>query len=149
MENTSQLGIASVPIQTWNEVYDEAQAFRKGTIFPELDKPFFVTVLDTEVNKVVDNTEKHSNSQESMLLQIQQVGFVLDDLRLYLDTHPEDKDGINLLKAMLKRKKSLMREFATHFYPLTPDCMADTYENNPDEISYCWPEGKIPWERSV
>ena len=130
-------------------MYDEAQAFHKGTIFPELDKPFFITALDNEAGKGLKKETRQANTQETMLLQIQQVGFVLDDLRLYLDTHPEDRDGITLLKAMLKRKKTLMREFAIHFYPLTPDCMADTYENNPEEMSYCWPDGKIPWERSV
>ena len=36
METMSQLAIASIPIQQWNEVYDEEQAFANGTIFPEL-----------------------------------------------------------------------------------------------------------------
>lgn len=149
METMSHLAIASIPVQEWNEVYDEAQGFRIGTIFPELNKPFFVTVFDRELEKKTVGTGLDFKSQEGMLFQIQQVGFVLDDLRLYLDTHPEDKEGIKLLKSMLKRKKLLMKEFALQFYPLTPECMADIYENNPDEEEYSWPKGRIPWERSV
>lgn len=146
MEGMPHLAIASVPVQKWSEIYDEVKALKKGTIFPELDLPFFVTALDNELEKKMANTQKESKSQESMLLQIQQIGFVLDDLRLYLDTHPDDKKGLKLLKVMVKQKKSLMREFAIQFYPLTPECMADIYEENPEAECYCWLEGPIPWE---
>lgn len=35
------LGMAYVPWQTWNEVYEIDKAFHTGTIFPELDKGFY------------------------------------------------------------------------------------------------------------
>lgn len=146
MENLQHLAIASVPIQKWSEVYDEVTGLKKGTIFPELDKPFFVTVLDKELEKMNACTPKDSKSHEVMLLQIQQTGFVLDDLRLYMDTHPDDKQGMELLKKFVKAKKALMREFAIQFYPLTPDCMADIYEMNPEMEYYSWVDGPIPWE---
>ena len=85
-------------------------------------------------------------NQQQLMLKIQQTGFVADDLKLYLDTHPEDKEGLKMLKTMLRRKKSLMKEFALQFYPLTENCMAEIYEQNPDSECYCWTEGKIPWE---
>lgn len=145
MENISPLAIASVPVQSWNQIYDEDDAFKNGTIFPELNMPFYVTVEDEELNKVVD-LEKGLTNEEAMLLKIQKVGFVLDDLRLYMDTHPDDKEGLKLLKSSLRRKKSLMKEFALQFYPLTPECMEDIYVENPDSECYCWNKGKIPWE---
>lgn len=40
--------------------------------------------------------------QENLLLQIQKVTFVVDDVRLYLDTHPKDVQGLALLKKMIK-----------------------------------------------
>lgn len=144
MENV--LAIASVPMQKWNEIYDEAEGFKNGTIFPELHKPFYVTVLDKEIDRKAEKCKENLSGEELMLFQIQQVGFVVDDLRLYLDTHPEDKQGLKLLKKMIKMKKTLMREFALQFYPLTPECMADIYENHPEEECYYWPEGRIPWE---
>lgn len=149
MVGMSHLSIASVPIQQWKEVYEEEQAFANGTIFPELNKPFFVTVQDQELGKSPKRFINSLNEEENALLQIQQVSFVVDDLRLYLDTHPEDKEGLELLKTMLRRRKTLLKEFALRFYPLTMDCMDDIYEENPQSICYCWPEGKIPWERSV
>lgn len=35
------LTMSYVPMQQWNQVYDLQTAFQRGTIFPELDKPFF------------------------------------------------------------------------------------------------------------
>lgn len=32
--------MAYVPFQTWRKVYDPSVALDRGTIFPELDKPF-------------------------------------------------------------------------------------------------------------
>lgn len=37
------LAIATVPLQPWETPYDAATALKQGTIFPCLDKPFYVT----------------------------------------------------------------------------------------------------------
>ncbi|MFR4483634.1 spore coat protein CotJB [Sellimonas intestinalis] len=37
------------------------------------------------------------------LLEIQKVSFVMDDLRLYLDTHPDDLDALAMLKRVHPR----------------------------------------------
>ena len=142
MDTNKHLAIASVPIQQWNTVYDEEQAFKAGTIFPELNKPFFVTAL----NETSSLDGKQLDGEQAMLLQIQKTSFVCDDLRLFLDTHPEDKQALALLKDTLKRKTSLMREFALKYYPLAEVCMGVIYKENPDSDCYCWPEGRIPWE---
>lgn len=36
------LAMVSIPMQTWQGVYDPEQALKVGTIFEELDKPFFM-----------------------------------------------------------------------------------------------------------
>ncbi len=35
------IAMAYVPMQKWNEVYSENDALCRGTLFPELDKPFY------------------------------------------------------------------------------------------------------------
>lgn len=35
------LTMSYVPIQQWNRIYDLGTGFQRGTIFPELDKPFY------------------------------------------------------------------------------------------------------------
>lgn len=37
------LTIATIPMQPWETPYDPATGLRQGTIFPGLDKPFYVT----------------------------------------------------------------------------------------------------------
>ncbi len=142
MGKTEHLAIASVPIQQWNHVYDEDRAFRNGTMFPELHRPFYVTVLDDKEL----TSEQHLTGEQAMLLKIQKIGFMLDDLRLYLDTHPQDKEALKMFKENLAKKTSLMREFALQYYPLAEVCMGVIYKENPESECYCWPEGKIPWE---
>lgn len=36
------IAMAKVPKQKWNQPYDMAMALKQGTIFPELDKPFYM-----------------------------------------------------------------------------------------------------------
>ena len=142
MEQTKHLAIASVPIQEWTHTFDEDQALRNGTIFPELHRPFYVTLLDGKALA----EEQSLDGEQAMLLQIQKSGFILDDLRLYLDTHPEDKEALKLFKETLQKKMNLMREFATKYYPLAEVCMGSIYKENPEAEYYHWPEGRIPWE---
>lgn len=37
------LAIATVPMQPWETPYEPEKSLKQGTIFPSLDKPFFVT----------------------------------------------------------------------------------------------------------
>lgn len=146
MFDKEHLAIASVPIQSWGKIYDENEAFDKGTIFQDLDQPFFATAGDKGPKKKGDGLFKEKQQQEELLLQIQKVSFTVDDLRLYMDTHPTDGQGLALLKTMIRKRKDLLKSFALEFYPLTADCMADIYENTPDSECYCWQEGPCPWE---
>ena len=34
------VGYAFVPVQTFNDIYSPSEGLHRGTIFPELDKPF-------------------------------------------------------------------------------------------------------------
>ncbi|XCP83675.1 spore coat protein CotJB [Roseburia hominis] len=158
--NQEHLAIASVPIQRWSSVLTAEEALKTGTIFQELNKPFFVTeesskqkigadISAHETQSSVLAKVSHSetlNEREQLMMQIQEVSFVLDDIRLYMDTHPSDKEGLDLLKKTVKRRKELLMEFAHKFYPLTVDCMADIYEASPDSLCYSWQEGPMPWE---
>ena len=108
-----QLAIASVPLQRWDRVYDENEALENGTVFPALNKPFFITVSDGQEKNgakgSLGSLENSGTDQEKMLLLIQKVSFIVDDVRLYMDTHPDDAEGLSLLKEALKKRKELKR----------------------------------------
>ena len=37
----AHLAVASVPVQSWGELYDQDAALKTGTVFKDLDLPFF------------------------------------------------------------------------------------------------------------
>lgn len=144
METQQELAIASVPIQQWGTLYDQEKALKIGTIFRDLNKPFFKA--DDELMTRGNPSLGRGDKREELLRQICEVSFVLDDIRLYMDTHPKDTNGLALLKETVQKRKSLLKEFAMEHYPLTMDCMADIYYVHPDTDCYCWQEGPMPWE---
>ena len=162
MAEQEHLAIASVPYQNWGELYEQAKALRIGTIFRDLDKPFFASEQDfgnipgscpsqrpgdpDEYREDTKDQNFRQQGRECLMLQIMEISFMLDDIRLYLDTHPEDKDGLQLLKQVIQKRKQLMKDFAEINFPLTMDCMADLYEKNPESDCYCWNKGCMPWE---
>ena len=147
MSGKEQLAMASVPVQQWSPLYDKTEALKRGTIFQELNMPFFAAE-DLGSGRVNEGRlpGETLGERERMLLEIQQVSFMLDDIRLYLDTHPEDQKGLQILKQMSQERKELLGRYAGRFYPLTADCMADLYRENPSTDCYCWEKGPLPWE---
>ncbi len=139
------LACASVPIQHWSGTYDPKKAFYTGTIFPDLDKPFFASEKAEETGNPSLKTAS-PDRRESFMQQIQEISFFADDLRLFLDTHPECHEALQALKRVLKQRKSLLINYAEEYYPLTVDCMAAIFEDKPDSDCYCWQEGPLPWE---
>ncbi len=142
------LAIATVPVQNWGELYDQDNALKIGTIFKDLDLPFFAAEKIPE--SLPSGRDLLGNSQEqkcgAKLTEIQKVSFVADDLRLYLDTHPDDPDALSMLKTVLGQRKRMLSEFAAEFYPLTMDCMAEGCQKDTASTCYCWAEGPAPWE---
>lgn len=75
--------------------------------------------------------------------QLSAVSFALNDLTLYLDTHPDCPKGIALFHQLLEKRLELLSQFAGDFYPLTQTSMAT---GNFDKNQYGWSEGPMPWE---
>ena len=138
----THLAIASVPCQQWGPLYDDGKALRQGTIFQELDLPFYVTEGIPEGQCA----QKENSSQ--LLCQIQQISFVLDDLTLYLDMHSEDGQALAMYQEKLAVRDQLKKEFAQKFYPLTRDCVAycQGQAGVHGDYAFCWQDGPMPWE---
>lgn len=113
----SELAIASVLPQEWEQPYETGEAMKKGNLFPKLQKPFFA-----EEETGLPGTMPKSECEEK-LLEIQQVSFALTDLALFLDTHPGQPEAEQMKREMQEKRKQLMQEFAQKHYPLTVDCV--------------------------
>lgn len=78
------------------------------------------------------------SDREKLLKEIDQVSFMVDDLTLYLDTHPAEKEALECFSEAVKRRKELLMEYAKKFEPLIMDC-----------VYFSWSDGPLPWEGGI
>ncbi|MBQ8730381.1 MAG: spore coat protein CotJB [Lachnospiraceae bacterium] len=144
MECKEHLAMATIPKQDWCEPYDLLTALEEGTIFPCLNLPFFkapIKMCNQKTNSSVSNMSQ--KNREEMMSSLTAISFALNDLTLYLDTHPYCPNGLTLFYQLLEQRLSLLSQFAEKFYPLTQTSMATVdYDKN----LYGWSEGPMPWE---
>ncbi len=144
------LAIANIPIQEWGELYSEEEALNIGTVFPDLNKPFFAAEAEmgskSPIASGADNTvkTKEQSDREQLIIKINQAAFYLDDLTLYLDTHEMDVQAIQMYHEKAKECAELRKQFAQQFYPLTRLCIP--FRTHDGEVSFCWQDGPMPWE---
>jgi len=138
------LAMATVPKQEWCEPYDWCTALAEGTIFPCLNLTFHkAPVGKCECKTSNSMSGLVQKNREEMISELAAVSFALNDLTLYLDTHPDCPKGTALFYQLLEQRLNLLAEFTGKFYPLTQGSMiTGDYDKN----MYGWPEGPLPWE---
>lgn len=120
------LANAYVPFQNENPpMYDVRKAWIRGTIFPGLDLPFL---------GMVNQKEKKATP----LTDLQTMAFVLQELALYLDTHKDDQDALQLYQTYQKMYHQAMGEYTEHC------AVVNHFE--PTEGAYRWLDDPWPWE---
>ena len=78
--------------------------------------------------------------KEKTLREIYETSFALNDLTLYLDTHPNDAQALEQFHALHKRRKAAMQDFTQAFYPLCIDEMCDK------KPGCTWGYAPAPWQ---
>lgn len=80
-------------------------------------------------------------SRQNLLREIMAVDFFLDDLALYLDTHPMDRRALLTYNDYLKRAKAMRENYERAYGPLT-------HERETNGIEWTWIDCPWPWEYS-
>lgn len=80
-------------------------------------------------------------AREQLLNTINQVSFAVDDIKLYLDTHPEDEKALEFFREKVMIRNEALKEYAAHYGPLTIDTGDDTCSRQWDWVMQPW-----PWE---
>lgn len=137
------LAMASIPKQEWGETYKWCQALKEGTIFPDLNMPFFKAPIEYDASKSCNHPSDEQLSREEMMTKINSVSFALNDLTLYLDTHPECPNATPVFHELMKKRLDLLALFAQKYYPLT---QASIVTGDIDNNKYGWDCGPMPWE---
>ena len=136
--------MASVPKQEWCEPYDLLTALAEGTIFPCLNLTFYKAPAGKSHCKTGSSMSDLSRkNREEMMSHLAAVSFAINDLTLYLDTHPDCPKGTALFYQLLEERLNLLTAFADKFYPLTQTSMVT---GNFNQNQYGWSEGPMPWE---
>ena len=77
-----------------------------------------------------------------LLMKITEFGFALNDLNLYLDTHPQDSEALMYFHSLDDNYQKLRVEYAHRFGPLNfTQVTSDNY--------YTWISTPWPWEGGV
>ncbi|MFF2448761.1 spore coat protein CotJB [Neobacillus sp. NPDC058068] len=75
-----------------------------------------------------------------LMEQLQTVDFVLVELTLYLDTHPDDMEAINQFNHYVKERKKIKKAFESQFGPLLQ------YGNSYSGYPWNWKDTPWPWQ---
>ena len=78
-------------------------------------------------------------ARRRLLREIKETEFVLKELNLFLDTHPDHREALEKFQKFEQMSKKLKSEYERMFGPLTPSV------NNNTE-TWEWIQGPWPWE---
>ena len=106
--------------------YEPRKALIRGTLYPGLDLPFM---------GMVNNKEK----PVTPLTELQTLAFVIQELALYLDTHREDKEALEVYCEYKEQYKEAKKRYEAQCGPLTHHGACCNKE-------YRWLDDPWPWE---
>lgn len=127
LPSCANLAVPFVPMQQRNaNRYEQTEALSNGTLFPGLNLPFHL--------KIQGSSLPDSNP----LTELQALEFVVLELGLYLDTHPDDTEAFELFRQYVAMEKTAKAAYEAKFGPLHLSSAASG-------DSYRWLEGPWPW----
>ena len=123
---TAPLANPYVPFQFENPAkYQPNQGIIRGTLFPGLDLPFMGMVNKNEL-------------PVTPLTELQILAFGIQELALYLDTHINDMEALELYRAYQRLYEEGKQKYEKVCGPLTHTAKVDG--------GYKWLNGPWPWE---
>lgn len=122
------LAFPYVPFQEKNPPrYEQAMALQTGTLFPGLNLPFKAAMTS---NLQVNNTA---------LAELMALDFAIDEMGLYLTTHPKDQEVLDLYWAYIKMAQEGRAKYQQMYGPLLQtDITADE--------GFVWLDDPWPWD---
>ena len=78
-------------------------------------------------------------NRKELLNHINQVSFAVDDVKLYLDTHPCDQQALVYFQEYSRMRNKALKEYAAQYGPLTIDTAAESWTDRWNWINEPWP----------
>lgn len=119
-----------VPFQMENAPkYELRKGLIRGTLFSGLDLPFMGKVNEHE-------------KPVTPLTELQAMGFAIQELALYLDTHRDDTEAFELYSQLQKQYAEAKNEYERRYGPLT-------HFSRVQQSNYKWLDDPWPWEYAI
>jgi spore coat protein JB len=84
--------------------------------------------------------QQPDNAYHDLLLEIQQVDFILVELNLYLNTHPDDQAAIAQYNDYAQRSMQLKKNFEAIYGPLFH------FGGSFSTVPWTWSSSPWPWQ---
>lgn len=116
-----------VPFQLEGPVrYEPRKAIVRGTLYPGLDLPLL-------------GIANKNNLPVTPLSELQVLAFAVQELALYLDTHPEDAEALELYKQYQEMYQKCATTYQQQIRPLN-------HTSPSQHGTYAWLDDPWPWE---
>lgn len=83
---------------------------------------------------------KSKFTRERLLRNVQETSFAVDEARLYLDTHPNDKKAQQYFDKYNDMRRKAIQEFEQYYGPLLTDNIEAT------KTGWTWIDPPFPWD---
>ncbi len=125
------LAFPFVPTQQPNPVrYSRMEALQTGTLFPGLDLPFKAAI------------QARTKMANTALAELMALDFAIGELGLYLVTHAQDQEVLQLYWSYIKLANEGREKYEKRYGPLTQTTLTP-------EDGYAWLKDPWPWEEGV
>ena len=122
------LAFPYIPMQEANPVrYSRMEALQTGTLFPGLDLPFKAAI------------QEKTKLANTALVELMALDFALQELGLYLTTHADDQEVLQLYWSYVKLSQEGREKYQKLYGPLH---MTDLTP----EDGFAWLKDPWPWE---
>lgn len=122
------LAFPYIPVQGHNpKRYDQREALQQGTLFPGLDLPF---------HKELKSRFPAANTALSELMALD---FAIDELGLYLVTHADDKEALDLYWNYIRLAQEGREKYEAAYGPLSQTTITPE--------GFQWLKDPWPWEQ--
>ncbi len=78
-------------------------------------------------------------NRRELLSHINQVSFAVDEVKLYLDTHPCDTEALAYFKDYSRQRNRALKEYSENYGPLTVDTADVSCEDRWNWVNEPWP----------
>ena len=107
--------------------FSRSEALQTGTLFPGLDLPFKAAI------------QAKTKLANTALVELMALDFAIDELGLYLTTHPNDQEVLQLYWSYIKLAKEGREKYERIYGPLLQTDLTP-------EDGYAWLKDPWPWE---